>query len=81
MNERDWRLTHQENYLNGVMLIRRQWRPSQPGWDHDHCAFCWAEFGPSENVIHEGWTTTDEGHWICDGCFADFREQFQWRVL
>jgi hypothetical protein len=23
----------------------------------------------------------DDYHWICDGCFADFRQSFEWRVV
>ena len=32
------------------------------------------------NVLHEGYTTTDDYHWICEPCFEDFREQFKWTV-
>ena len=76
----DWRLQGQERYLTGVTLARRKWVESRPGWDHDHCEFCGAKFaGP--DVLHQGWATLDAYRWICDECFADFREQFKWRVL
>jgi hypothetical protein len=81
MTELDWRLTHQENYLKGVMLIRRQWRRLNLAGTMTIAPFAGPEFGPSPGDIHEGWTTLTESHWICDRCFADFREQFRWRVL
>jgi hypothetical protein len=29
---------------------------------------------------HEGYTTDDQYRWICDTCFVDFRERFDWTV-
>ncbi len=78
MSDPDWRLTGQERYLSGVTLVRRQWRQSHPGWDHDHCEFCFAKFG--DERLREGWTTPDEYRWICDACFSDFKDQFNWNI-
>lgn len=84
-DESDWRLTNQDTYLTGVELQRRRYRrpPSNPSWDHDHCAFCWAKFMVEDHadVLHEGYCTLDEYYWVCDECFADFRERFGWRVV
>ena len=81
-DETDWRLQGQEKYLLGVRLTRRTWHQTQAGWDHDHCEFCSAEFSDERypNALHEGWTTSDEYRWICERCFADFRERFGWKV-
>ena len=78
----DWRLQGQGSYLTGVVLARRPWRQTRPHWDHDHCEFCWATFGGAElgDVLREGWTTRDKYHWICDGCFGDFKDAFGWQV-
>jgi hypothetical protein len=83
MSESDWRLSGQEKYLTGVSLVHRRWSQTQPNWNHDHCAFCWTTFAVYEgaDVLHEGWTTPDEYHWICDQCFNDFRERFDWIVV
>jgi hypothetical protein len=81
--DNDWRLQGQERYLSGVALTRRPWRQSRPHWDHDHCEFChskFASFDGSDN-LHEGWTTSDGYRWICDACFADFRDLFAWRIV
>ena len=72
--------------------------PVEPrGWDHDHCAFCWAKFiAPDRLAAHReshdrhqlhvaGYTpeTEESGRrtWICPTCFEDFRERFRWTVI
>lgn len=75
---KDWRLTHQENYLQGKVLRYSRWEKSgKAGWDHDHCEFCWAEF-PAE--YEAGYCTPDGQHWICPVCYRDFQVQFGWRL-
>jgi hypothetical protein len=77
----DWRLTNQEQYLRGVTLYRRRYTSHRPGWDHDHCSFCWAKFSESlPDAFREGWTTSDGYYWICDQCFQDFRDRFEWTL-
>jgi hypothetical protein len=79
----DWRLQGQERYLTGVTLVHRAWRQTRPNWrNHDHCAFCWATIADHDGpgILREGWTTLDDYHWICDQCFADFRERFSWQI-
>jgi hypothetical protein len=81
----DWRLRDQEKYLMGASLVHRSYRryAKNPEWDHDHCAFCWAKFMVEDypDVLHEGYATADDYHWICDQCFRDFRERFQWQLI
>lgn len=45
--QEDWR------YINGDCLKDcifkyRDYRPTEPDNDHDHCAFCWAKFYPEK---------------------------------
>jgi len=81
----DWRLQGQDRYLQGVTLVRRPYRrySKNPNWDHDHCEFCGAKFmlGDLPDVLHEGYATIDDYHWICETCFEDFRERFAWQVV
>jgi len=79
----DWRLGGQERYLTGVTLRWQEYRAPRADWDHDHCAFCWAEFTerPDPKVQHAGYATLDEYHWICKRCFNDFRDRFAWTVV
>jgi hypothetical protein len=77
----DWRLQRQEKFLNGVSLIKKRYRKYREGWDHDHCEFCWAKFSEGPEDINFGYATTDDYHWICEQCFSDFSEMFQWSVI
>ncbi len=81
----DWRLSGQEKYLKGAKLICRKYRqnPKNPGWNHDHCDFCWATFclGKYSDCLKEGYATLDDYHWICPMCFEDFKELFDWHVV
>ena len=33
------------------------------------------------NVLHEGYATEGNYHWICEQCFEDFKDLFAWRVM
>ncbi|MBL8798890.1 MAG: hypothetical protein JNM56_33710 [Planctomycetia bacterium] len=78
----DWRLTGQERFLQGALLHKLRWTSPRPDWDHDHCAFCWQKFteDTSPEALAIGYTTADRKHWICEGCFADFKDQFAWQL-
>ena len=70
----DWRISNQSNYLNGVKLIYCKYEIYNEHWDHDHCSFCWEKFVEG---IH-GYCTLDKYHWICQDCYNDFKEKFNW---
>ena len=78
----DWRLTGQEVSLAGRTFRFARWSETRPGWDHDHCDFCWAEISDDTTghaAFHEAWVTADDGGiWVCPTCFDDFRERFGW---
>lgn len=78
----DWRLTNQEKYLLGCSWTWKRYRAPRPEWDHDHCAFCWAKLSEPGGAgeLHEGYSTSDDRHWLCATCFADFRERFGWTL-
>ncbi len=82
----DWRLFGQEKYLFGVDLIRREYDRDavvNSPWEDDHCEFCKTEFMKHTvpDVLHEGYTTSNGLHWICDDCFNDFQPMFRWKVV
>jgi hypothetical protein len=81
--ENDWRLTNQQSYLHGVALRRRKYSPPNDEWEHDHCAFCWAKFmsGGGPEALREGYADEGERHWICERCYEDFQDLFDWRVI
>jgi hypothetical protein len=76
----DWRIQSQERYLQGASLVRKQYKAPRADWDHDHCEFCWAKFSERGNDLEVGYATLDERHWICERCFRDFQERFDWTV-
>ena len=76
----DWRLQGQERFLHGVALSWSSYKPYRGGWDHDHCEFCGKKFAVKDGDFSEGYMTRDGYHWICKGCFEDFKQRFGWTV-
>ncbi|MBC8290595.1 MAG: hypothetical protein H8E37_09780 [Planctomycetes bacterium] len=77
----DWRRRGQERYLMQEKWVKRSYRPYREGWDHDHCEFCWKTFSLHETDLNAGYSTSDEYRWICEQCFSDFRDEFQWEIV
>jgi len=80
--ENDWRLRGQLRYLKGKTWYWKKWSQSRPGWDHDHCEFCWQKFC-NDNCgegVPEGYADRSEYTWLCKKCFADFAQMFAWQV-
>ena len=77
---KDWRRRGQERYLKGVRLVLREYKAYREGWDHDHCEFCGKKFSASPEVkgLEKGYATEDLYWWVCEPCFKDFKEEFQW---
>lgn len=73
----DWRWTNQMNYLFQAKLRHKSYTQRNDNWDHDHCSFCFDEFNSPQQT---GYCTLDEYHWICETCFSDFHEIFEWDV-
>ncbi|MDR2192107.1 MAG: hypothetical protein LBO62_04450 [Endomicrobium sp.] len=80
MDNNDWRLQGQE-YLMNVELIYSKFKKPSLEWDHEHCSFCWDKFSEYDGTLHEGYCTLDQYHWICEKCFSDFKEMFNWKVI
>lgn len=76
----DWRRQGQERFLSEVKLIARDYRPYRPGWDHDHCEFCGTKFSLQKGDLKKGYSTVGGYHWICEQCFNDFKDEFNWDV-
>jgi hypothetical protein len=84
MDGGDWRLNGQERYLRGARFRWATYRPASPTSDQDHCEFCNRKFSalePARDIARAGWQSEDEYRWVCDGCFADFRERFGFLVF
>ena len=77
----DWRLLPSHERLHGLTLVHQLWKPANPSNDHDHCEFCWEKFADYDGCLHDGYSTEDHESWICEVCFQNFKERFQWRVI
>lgn len=78
--EEDWRRQGQEKYLMDVRLNFKDYFPFREGWDHDHCEFCGKKFSLIDDDLNQGYNTIDGYHWICNDCFNDFKNEFNWIV-
>lgn len=96
MTEDDWRVRDQEDYLREKILIHKNFKSNLPKElapdddprnynDHEHCIFCWHKFMEDckdiEDCSTSGYCTLDEKYWICEKCFNDFKERFNWKLM
>ena len=79
-NNEGWRLFGQEKYLQNETLTFKKWTPRHKDNDHDHCAFCFEKISNIQNTLNYGYVTTNGQTWICEKCFNDFKEKFNWQV-
>lgn len=77
-NEKDWRIRDQMDFLYGVELLHRSYSTQKENWDHDHCIFCWEKFQSNNQM---GYCTKDLYYWVCEECFSDFKEMFNWKLV
>jgi len=77
-NKPDWRRQGQECFLMNKIFIKASYKQYSVGWDHDHCEFCGKKFSTLSTDTQEGYVTKDQYHWVCSGCFNDFRNEFRW---
>ena len=77
--QEDWRLTDQMDYLYRATLKKADFKATVTN-DHEHCEFCFDEFAEFEGALKSGYCTLDGYRWICEECYQDFHEQFEWRL-
>jgi hypothetical protein len=84
VDESDWRWSNGGEYLVGLTFYQRRWTMTRPEWDHDHCELCFAKFMAEDavdaEILHDGYATEDQYRWLCEQCFADFRDHFRWSI-
>ena len=77
LNNNDWRLTNQMNYLYRKQLLHISFTPYSKKWGHEHCSFCSVRI---DDTTKKAYCTLDKYHWICESCFQDFNEMFEWDI-
>lgn len=80
MENNDWRLQGQEEYLQDKVLYYKKYHKHSKEWDHEHCDFCGAKISEYSDDLHEGYCTENEEYWICEECYNDFKEMFNWKI-
>jgi len=78
-DEKDWRIRDQDIYLMNKELRFSKFDKSIR--NHDHCQFCWEKFSENESDLHVGYCTLDYYYWICEECYGDFKNMFQWKLI
>ena len=77
----DWRLSRDQiKYLKDEKLLNISFEKWSETWDHEHCEFCWAKFSEFDGDLKKGYCTLDKKKWICNECFNDFKEMFNWKT-
>ena len=49
--------------------------------DHRHCELCWNRFSSYEKDLHIGYYEPCSKSWICESCYNDFKDLFEWGVI
>ena len=81
----DWRLMGQEEYLYGMNFKKHKYNEKEEGCDHTHCEFCWCKFmeikSSDGDICRDGYKSENGGYWICNKCFNDFKDRFNWNEV
>lgn len=80
LEENDWRLSNQENYLKNKLLFPKNYIDRITNTDHDHCEFCLERFSEDISDLNFGYCTEDNYYWICFECYNDFKNMFGWKL-
>ena len=76
----DWRIMGQEGYLMGKTLQHRRFQQALSVDDFTQCEFCWACFDEDGNNSSMAYFEPINKVWICEKCFHDFLNYFNWSV-
>ena len=66
-------------FVRGAVLYARNYQRICETGDHDHCVSCWDKFMEEDlpDVLHCGFATQDERHWVCQECFEKFKDAME----
>ncbi|MBO7485312.1 MAG: hypothetical protein J6T84_04560 [Spirochaetaceae bacterium] len=75
---KDSRLNGQERYLINAHLIQSNCQEESS--KQKHCEFCMKEI-VFKSEYEKWYATKDRKYWICEKCFEDFKDMFNFRLL
>ncbi|MBQ2715081.1 MAG: hypothetical protein IJF76_05585 [Clostridia bacterium] len=84
----DWRLVGYGGRLNGHTFHYKDFVSSETN-DHDHCTFCNTTITDldikDEEILRSGYCTiyekTGQEWWVCEKCFEEFKDRFDFKTL
>jgi hypothetical protein len=77
----DWRVDLAQ-HTKGATLTLKKYVHTGEKWEHVHCEICSEEFSETApKALREGYTTPDNGYWICPDCFSELKEQMGWKLV
>ena len=77
---REWNVEESDISLNNHVLHRKIFSDRLKDTEHEHCEFCSALFGSQKRDFVEGYCTEDYYYWICDHCYNEFKDEFNWTI-
>lgn len=77
----DWRLMGQEGYLKEKTLLHRHFDRKICVEDYLQCEFCWSSLEDDEGKGIMCFFEPEQKLWVCEECYSDFREHFDWTVI
>ena len=85
MDNNDWRTANGRcGYLrNAKLTYVPEYHKFTDSWEHEHCSFCYAVISEEENELHSAYhddSPPSRMDWICEECFADFKDTFNFTV-
>lgn len=78
--ENDWRNMGQLDYLKNEKVAYLKYMAKNP-FDHEHCIFCYDTISVHDNDLHYAYNTQNNRYWICEKCFNDFKDIFNWKIV
>ena len=76
----DRRIMGQEGYLKNKRLQHRKFNRLLYFEDFGQCGFCYDDFRENTSGPPMAYYEPITKHWICECCYNDFKDHFEWNV-
>jgi hypothetical protein len=87
LREDDYWLEWHKEYPHRLKLLWTPYKQPSPGWDHDHCEFCWQRFAEQTSHYTDaefiGYVASDGTRqwWVCNECANDLKGHYLWEFI
>ncbi len=80
VDKEDWRIMGQEGYLKKRTVFHKKFNVLTTPIGYRQCEFCYSIFSDEPGKLKHGYHEPISDSWICEDCFQDFKDMFQWTV-